>query len=456
MVRFATALALVLACSCIFGSAVASAATTVDLACGPQEPTAGTTGDCKVVVSSPEGAPTGNVQFDKDGFANLGSASCTLGPVSASESSCDFQFRITGPGSLIIAAVYENAGERSIDLHEFLVAPGGSIRIECSPGFGFPGLPTTCETFVPNTPGVPEAPSGTVNFRAEPNFGNENNTGQIDPECSLEASPGGARCAVTFVPDAIESPRAIGIVAEYEGDASHPAQFGSVLHVVLSEHQTTTRASCDPAPTTRAPITCTATVTNLNGPGVPPGVVEFEANPADGFFPQGGSGSCQLKPVEEGPKATESSCQVRYQPRRVGRQLFRVEYRGTPDFQTPEFDASGALLELEVIDPRITSTGLTCLAQTGTAAGICLVTVSDASPNPIAPAGTVKLNVPAGVNLNRETCTVSPNTKTATSSCAFSYTMDALGSAPVVAEYSGDPKTGHQPSSRQGVVSRRS
>jgi hypothetical protein len=447
MTRFATALALVLACSAVFGSAAASAApATVKLTCAPLEPTAGDTVTCKVGLSTPDGPARGGiVRFEKEGFADRESTACKPIVIVAGESICVFRFKVTAPGTLLVAALYEDqAGERSLGIEEIRVAPGGSIRIECSPEFGITNEPSTCEAFVPNTPGVSAAPSGTVHFRAESL--REEQAAQITPECSLEAVPGGARCAIDVVPRSIFR---IAVVADYKGDPLHPAQFGSVVYMVFPHHQAAIGASCDPAPTTLAPITCTLTAVNMNGTGpAPTGRVDFEESPADGGFPLE---SCELKPVEEGPKASESSCQIRFQPRRVGRQVFILVYRGDA-----RFEVAGSSIELEVIDPRITSMALTCLAQTSTAAGICLATVSDTSANPIAPTGTVKLNVPAGVNLNRETCDLSPGSTSGSSSCAFSYRMDAVGSAPVVAEYSGDPKTGHQPSSRQGVVSRRS
>jgi hypothetical protein len=451
-VRIASALVLMLVCSGVLGSAVASAAspTTVDLTCSPQNPVAGVTASCETRVSSPGGAPAGNVRIEKFGFADFRSVKCILSPISATESLCDFQFRLTAPGDFGIGATFpgDATHELGADAVEFLVGPGGSIRVECSPEFGVFNLPSTCETFVPNTPGVPAAPSGTVHFQTELGFlaFNGGTGGEIDPECSLETVPGGARCAVTIVPEEIETP--VAIIADYEGDGSHPAQFGSLAYLVFGGHPTAISASCGPA-STLAPTTCTLTVVNQNKTGgAPAGRAEIIEAPVDGGFPLG---SCDLKPVEDGPKATESSCQVEFQPRRTGRQVLFLEYRGASPFRR-----SNSTLEIEVIDPRITSTGLTCLAQTGAAAGICSVSVRDTSANPIKPTGTVKLNVPAGVKLNRETCELTPSSAKGESGCAFSFRMDAVGSAPVVAEYSGDPKTGHLPSSRQGVISRRS
>jgi hypothetical protein len=449
MNRFASALVLALACSAVFGSAAASAATTVDLNCGSKQPTAGAPVTCSTILSSAEGAPRGVVRFERLGFADFDQGRCRPFPVTETKSFCSFQFKVTAPGTLRILASHEDpiTGALTSEILDTLVAPGGSIRVECSPEFGTGGQPSTCETFVPNAPGVAGAPSGKVQFRLGLQFvALPGTAGSIDPECSLEAVPGGARCAVRIVPQVSTS---IAIIADYEGDGSHPVQFGSAVYEVPGFTQTKTGLSCDPAPSTSAPITCTATVANLHlslPPGAPRGIVEFVAEQDRGSFPDGAT--CVLKPVDEGLKTSESSCQVRYQPTRVGRQFFRAEYEADLPFES-----SGASLELEVVGR--TATDLICLAQTGSAAGICLATVVDTSANPLAPTGTVKLNVPAGVKLNRETCPLSPSSTKGDSACAFSFRMDAVGSAPVVAEYSGSDQ-GHLPSSRNGTVSRRS
>jgi hypothetical protein len=442
-VRIASAMALVLACACVFSSAAASAAspTTVELTCGPEEPKAGETVTCETRVSSPGGAPTGNVRFEKVAFAEFGPASCRLIPISELESSCLFRFRVTAPGTLEVGALYEDSThEFGADEFQSLVRPGGSIRVECSPEFGFPSEPSTCEAFVPNTPGVSEAPSGDVHFHAEAQFAGRD-PGLIDPECSLEPVQAGARCTATFVPSHASQ---AAIVADYEGDASHPVQFGSVVYFVHGQHETAISASCGPNPSTLAPTTCTATVVNLDSTGgAPKGTVDFEELSDFGEFPFVHAGSCVLAEVSD-PKANESSCQVPYQPKKEGPRTLHVHFRGSLSFEETRSSFS-----FEVADPRTTVTKLTCKPSRGTFAGICLASVTDTSTKPVPLAGTIRISGPSTVKFGSPICTLLPGQ----SGCSFPYSMTTIGSATVFADYSGDSK-GHQPSSDKAVASK--
>jgi hypothetical protein len=442
--RIATAVSAVLMCAGVFGS-VASAAspTTVKISCEPQQLIVGQEGSCEALVSSPGGAPTGKARFERIGFANLGPGSCKLIPISTLASSCVLHFRVTGPGALIIGAGYEDSThEFAKDLFFFpFVGPGGSIAVECSPEIGFPNEPSTCEAFVPDTPGVTTAPTGTLHFRAETQGSTGEKPGLQQHECALEAVPGGARCAVTYIP--LENGND-AISAEYAGDDSHPAQFGSVIYIVLFRHETAISASCGPNPTTLAPTTCTATVVNLNPTGgAPKGEVNFEEIREFGDFPPFPFASCDLEEVDD-PKANESSCQIQYQPTSEGPQTLRVQ------FATSEtFEESRSSFSFEVIDPRTTATKLTCSPAHGTFAGVCTASVTDTSAKPVPVSGTIRLNVPKTVKANLPTCTLAPGA----SGCSFVYSMTTIGSALVTAEYSGDNK-GHLPSSAQATASK--
>jgi hypothetical protein len=321
------------------------------------------------------------------------------------------------------------------------VRAGGSIAVECSPELGFPGEPSICEAVVPNTPGVSEPPTGTLHFRAETQGSTPPLPGLLESECSLEATPVGARCAVTFVPpeSAFDA-----ISAEYAGDASHPAQFGSVIYPVSSTHETAIRASCGPAPSTLAPTTCTATVVNLTPTGgAPTGSVGFDDELPVEDFPFPSLLSCELEEVAD-PKANESSCQVQYRPTREGRQTLHVRYEGGGVF-APTVSS----FTFDVIDPRTTTTKLTCNPSRGTFAGICLASVTDTSADPIPLSGTIRLNVPNTVKLGQPTCTLTAGN----SGCSFIYSMSTIGSAQVTAEYSGDSK-GHLPSRANATASK--
>lgn len=442
--RLASALVLVLVCACVVGSAAASAAspTTTELTCDPQQLVVGAEGSCEARVSSPDGAPTGEARFERIGFANLGTGRCRLIPISTLASSCVLHFRVTAPGTLIMGAGYEDSThEFSKDIFDFpLVGPGGSIAVDCSPEIGFPNEPSTCEAFVPNFPGVSAAPTGRLRFRAETQGSTGEKPGLLQHECLLEAVPAGARCAVTYVPP---EPGNDAISAEYAGDESHPAQFGSVIYPVFGRHETAVSASCGPNPSTLAPTTCTATVVNLNPTGgAPKGNVEFQELSDFGEFPFVHVRGCDLEEVKD-PKASESSCQIQYQPKKEGPQTLHVHFEGSPSFEETRSSFS-----FEVVDPRTTVTKLTCNPAHGTFAGICIASVTDTSSKPVPLFGTVTISGPKTVKVSQPTCTLTGN-----SACFFPYSMTTIGSATVFADYSGDNK-GHLPSSDKAVASK--
>ncbi|HVQ59661.1 MAG TPA: hypothetical protein VMS60_12210 [Solirubrobacterales bacterium] len=444
--RITSALALMLALAAVFGGATASAApSTTELTCGPDEPLAGSTVTCKVVVTGAEASRT--LRFDQIGFAEFKPRTCTLLPLNKTSVFCVARFKVLAPGRLTVFASYLSATEEnfSSDSHDFLVKPGGSIRVECSPEFGFLGELSDCEVVVPNTPGVSEPPSGLVQFRSLSEVLGEP-AGRVTPECTLEPTPSGARCSLRFEPF---SAGTVALIAEYEGDASHPAQFGSVPYLVFEKHETTTGVKCDTTtPLVRTRILCTATVVNQDETGGPPtGTVDFRRDDSEhiNLIP----GSCRLEAEDE--KSNESSCSIGFESLNVARHTLEAAFLGSEhfDFGLP------ASIELDVVAPRKTSTALTCLPSRSSFSGVCLATVTDSSASPLAPSGTVRLNAPETVKSNRETCLLAPTTSSSSSSCAFSYTMTAIGSTPVVAEYSGDDK-GHLPSSGKGTASRQS
>ena len=452
--RFTGALALVLAVAGIPVAAVASASggagtsakavTVLRLNCNPQggEVVAGTTVKCVVAAASTT-APTGTVALESIGFANIGSAECKFTPISTTNSFCEFSFRVTAPGRLEVFANYTDATHQfAFDEEVFQVNAGGSIEVGCTPERGFEKEPSSCEAFVPNTPGLDAPPSGTVHFTAEFPIVPSVPAGNIDPECTLKAVPGGARCAVEFVPN---FGGLVGVIADYAGDASHPVQFGSLAYSVANQHETEMSTSCDTeTPNTATPTTCTAIVTNQDAVGgAPTGEVEFDASGELGFFP--GSSSCDLKAVA--PGSNEASCQVKFQPRKPGRVILATTYKGAEHFEF-RFD----FIEFNIVVGHTTATQLVCLASHGTGSAVCLATVIDTSANPTAPPGRLTVKAPDTVKFNRTTCTLMPTSTPGRSSCAFSYTMTTAGKAAVVAEYVGDP-SGFVPSSATATAS---
>jgi hypothetical protein len=452
VLRITTALVLALALTTVLGAATAAAApSTTELTCSDLEPVAGSTVTCKTVVTG--GGPSKTVRFEQIGFAEFTPRTCQLLPFTKTSSVCVVKLRVLAAGPLTIFASYLANTEEdfSSDSEEFMVEPGGSIRVECTPEFGFVGELSHCEAVVPNTPGINQPPKGLVQFRSLSEFLGER-AGGIDPECELEPTPSGARCAVRFEPSTAGM---VAVIADYKGDASHPAQFGSVQYLVFEQHETKTSAKCDsPTPLLRTTMLCTVSVLNLDATGGPPtGTVDFrEEEPESGSFPDTGP-FCQLEADEaEEEKARESFCSVLYRPTKLGPQTLEVQFLGSERFDFGE----PAFINLDVQSPRPTSASLTCLPTRGSFPGICLVTVADTTASPTSPTGTVKLNVPSTVKLNRETCDLAANLASpSSSSCAFGYTMSAIGSAPVVAEYSGGAK-GHLASSANGTASRQS
>lgn len=452
VLRTATALVLALALTGVFGSATASAAaSTTELTCSETEPVAGSTVTCKTVVTG--GGPSKTVRFEQIGFAEFNPRTCQLLPLTKTSSVCVVRFRVLASGPLTVFASYLASTEEefSSDSEEFMVEPGGSIRVECTPEIGFVNELSHCEAVVPNAPGVSQSPQGLVQFRSLGEFLGERG-GPIDPECELEPTPSGARCSVRFEPFLAGT---VALIAEYEGNASHPAQFGSVPYVVFEQHETQTSAKCDsPTPLLSTTMRCTVSVLNLDETGGPPtGTVDFrEEEPESGSFPSTGP-FCQLKADEaEEEKARESFCSVLYKPLELGPQTLEVQFLGSEHFDFGE----PAFIELDVQSPRPTRTSLTCLPNRGSFPGICLATVADLTASPTRPTGTVRLNVPSTVKPNRETCDLAANPASpGSSSCSFGYTMSAIGSAPVVAEYSGGAK-GHLASSANSTASRQS
>lgn len=444
-VRLSALLALALALASVFGAPAAAAAspTKVSLSCIPATVKAGETTHCLALVASVGNTPTGNVWFEATGFGEFGTAECTLIKASAGQSFCYLAIRTTVPGKQTLLANYSDP------THEFAfasttltAAPSGSMTVDCSPELGFVGDLTTCEAFVPDTPGVAAHPNGVVNFLVEGPGTVKFFPGAIDPECVLEAIPSGSRCSVEFEP---ETEGTFAMVAGYPGDGAHPANRGSQIYRVREQHETSTSVSCDnTGPVIRNAITCTATVVNEEATGgAPTGEVEFE-NELEGIFPGTTGPFCFLAPVA--PKSQKSSCQAQFSPEEVGPQLLEAVFKGSPRF---EF-GSGAIL-LEPVAGHKTATKVTCTQSHGTSPGTCTATVTDTETNPVAPEGKVAWRSSGEVKFSGEHCQLSPTSTVGASQCSVSYTMTVVGNRLIFVDYLGNVAL-HQPSNAQGVA----
>jgi hypothetical protein len=179
-----------------------------------------------------------------------------------------------------------------------------STSVSCSPASVVVNQASTCTATVTDTSPSPTTsrPMGLVTFSKA-----ATDVGSFSPSsCTLSAS-GSISCSVTYTPSAGGSST---ITANYGGDVGHDTSSDHT-GVTAAKRHTTTSVSCAPIPQQIGKsITCTATVTDIEGAGTkasPAGTVTFAHLAGDnGTFSSGNT--CSLVAGAAGI----SSCQVPY------------------------------------------------------------------------------------------------------------------------------------------------
>src|SRR2546427_516338 len=254
-------------------------------------------------------------------------------------------------------------------------------------------------------------------------------------------------CAVSFTPNAVAIHT---ITASYSGDTTHATSSGTTV-VTASTHAPTTDLNSQPDSVPGViPTSCTATVTDAT-PGsasAPTGTVGF----TNSFF---------FLMIRRPPRSTlfpyttlfrsSTSCAVSFTPNAVAIHTITASYSG----DTTHAMSSGTTVVTALT--HATTTGVNCMPASvpvGSATS-CTATVTDATPGSAsAPTGTVGFTNSGGT-FSASSCTLgsastNPTTGAVTSSCAVSFTPNAVAIHTITASYSGD--TTHAMSSGTTVV----
>ena len=304
---------------------------TVGTSC--QTPVAtGNAATCTVTVADAgDSTPAGSVTWTAAGAGALGAGTCTLSGT-AGTASCAVTFTPSAAGTSLVTATY--AGSAQHDGGAATASVVGtrrstSVSVTCPGAAVKVGSAATCTATVADASGGggSAAPTGTVSWSAA-------GAGTLGASsCTLVAAGGGtASCGVTFTPSAAGT---TSITGTYAGTGQH--EGGTASSSVTAALRTTSVAVTCPTGTVNvgSPATCTATVTDTSGAGVPPtGVVSWSSASVGTFA---GGTTCTLA----GTGATRS-CTIAYTPSMAGTHVVQAAYSG--DVAHAGTQASGSLV----------------------------------------------------------------------------------------------------------------
>lgn len=427
------------------GVAGAAEETPIDLtiSCVPTALETGSVTNCTATAKSSAGAPAGGIRWlAAVGFLDLSDPLCELKPVSAKASACSTAITGYVEGQVNVAAGYfaPGASQAEATAAEAVSIHGGSLSVGCSPQPSVSGDPIECVVRVPGTPDGTAPPTGDVAFSAISRFGSR--AQQIEPQCTLKPAHGGASCSVTYTPVFAAGTVDGGmsaVLAEYEGDATHPSEDGTGFAEVAARHEVEMSASCEyTEPVLLTKFECGAVVRNVSPTGGAPTGRLTLANEglSAGVL---NNTRCNLQPVSGDPKA--STCTITYQPTRLGKQELEATYDGNESFE-PAFQDG---LWLNVIEGRETLTDLSCQTVTTGEIGRCFVHVLDIDAGPsVSPRGVVSFQAspsnPLFEFVGSFSCELEP-VVVFSSRCAIKFSPTKAGTWTVRAKYEGSAAT---------------
>jgi hypothetical protein len=429
--------------------------TAVSINCEPEKRAVGLSTTCTAHVSdASEGTPivpTGSVSFSSSDIEGsfTPSSSCTLvSEENGTGADCAVEYSQPDLGEPTIEASYagdaSHTGETATTKVDF-TERATSTTVECEPGsLSVDNGASTCKATVTDveTGGVPNEPTGTVEFTSE----NTNGTFSAT-SCTLVANGDGdsSGCSVEYSQTEVGGTT---ITGAYSGDANESPSSGAGS-VSFEKRSTTTELKCSPEePKLDTPTTCTTTVTDTSSgtPSAPTGAISFVLNGAGKFSSNG----CTL--IAE--SASSSSCTVEYTPEYPGENpIIYATYKpaANDDHETSE----GSFEVHEGYAPaHETSTAVVCSPASlaaGTATS-CTATVTDTSATgPYAATGTVSFEASgSGEFRPASSCALDPS-GAATSSCKVSYTPGAEGPQQITGSYLGSVAS--EPSSGETSIS---
>jgi Bacterial Ig-like domain (group 3)/FG-GAP repeat len=252
--------------------------------------------------------PTGTVGFATDSAGTFGSTSCALTSSVTGTSSCHVAYTPTAAdsGTHTITVTYSGDDKHAGATGQTPVAIDHvttTTTVACSPSPLTVGDTANCTATVTASSASAGPPAGNVSFTTN-GPGKFSTTG-----CTLPAGSGAiAGCKFTYTASAI-GPGTHQLTADYSGDGAHAASQGSDP-LGVAEDSTHTAVSCSPASVAVGkPTTCTATVIDAGGGGLPPtGRVTGKSIGAGTFS------TCPLATFG----ATGARCTLTYKPANAG------------------------------------------------------------------------------------------------------------------------------------------
>jgi len=356
-------------------------------------------------------------------------AACTLTPTI-----------ITGSGTSMLSCTFTSVGSFNVVVNgtsdtlsraitvTYIVAVSGftTIGISCDTIVVVNQASVCTATVTDTTTTGPTSPTGTVTFTLNPSPGG----GNFDsPTCILSPSTVGvSSCSVHFTGSG-PGGDVVSLVASYGGDTTHAGSSSVVLSFGILGRSTTTTITCDSPVIVVTPSVCHIITTDIS-PGTP-------ITPTGDFaLTTNSSGTFDHNCMLDGTGAT-ATCTVTYTPTVTGFHTITASY---PQNSVDTYNTPSSFLI--TVNPPVLHTTITTVACTPSTTVLlgqnfgCTSTVTDQSPSPTTPTGTVTFTGGA-------TCSLGGNTATAT--CTGTITGQTIGPLSITANYPGD--IGHAASS---------
>src|SRR3989442_1766247 len=310
------------------------------------------------------------------------------------------------------------------------------------------GSATSCTATVTDaTPGSASAPTGTVGFTNSGGTFSASSCTLGSASTNPTTGAVSTSCAVSFTPNAVAIHT---ITASYSRDTTHAMSSGTTVVTALT-HATTTCVNCMPGEVPVGSATsCTATVsdatdasaTDISAPALHAASrVSFSAS------------SCTLGSASTNPTtgAVSTSCAVSFTPNAVAIHTITASYSG----DTTHAMSSGTTVVTALTQATTTTRINITHARTAYSAICFTATVTDHSPASASPPTFFFLMIrrPPRSTLFPYTTlfrSTNPTTGAVSTSCAVSFTPNAVAIHTITASYSGD--TTHAMSSGTTVV----
>src|SRR3989441_723865 len=394
--------------------------TTTTVSCLPSTVAINQGTTCTATVTDTNASPTtptGSVSFTSSGTGTFTPAtSCTLSGTGAS-ASCSVTYTPGGTTARTDTITANYAGDTghnaapaatttvSVTLRSTSTTVTCSSPVVISQG-------STCTASVSDTSGgTTSTPAGTVSFTAT------GAAGTFTPATSCTLSAGS--CSVTFTPSASGTSSITGVYAST--DSIHAASTSAPSNITVNKRATTTAVSCTSPVVVSQASTCTATVTgtSLGTASTPTGTVSFTNSGPAGTL---SAPSCTL---------ASGSCSVTFTGSATGTATVSATYGGDSIHS-----GSGPTSFPITVNPRATSTSVSCVSSTTVVgnATSCTATVADTSPGTATtPTGTVSwTSSGAAGTFSAPSCTLSAG------KCTVTFTPSATGTSTVTGTYNPD------------------